>query len=247
MMHDSLVDELVVRLVDRLLSKEWPPDVRIPTERRLTNEFGMSRATVRSAIDRLASWNMLVARQGSGTIALPRNRWRVGVFPYLLSSLFRAKNWDELAPLIFDALGVRRALVLDFIERAAAFTKGKDMTAARQACDAAWEGRDDTSVFLPADDRFHMAIMEIGGLTSTMLLVNEIEQTYEDAVKIFASGFTLPSTYHDVHMAIVSALEDGDGVKARELKSAYFAEMDEALLGNLPEELLLALAESTET
>lgn len=232
-MHESLVDELVVRLVDRLLSQEWPPGKRIPTERRLSDEFQMSRATVRSAIDRLAGWNMLVSRQGSGTLALPRGKWRVGVFPYLMASFYRSENWAELVPLIFDALGLRRGLVLDFLERAAAHTHGKDMTVSREACHEAWEGRD-SSAFLAADDRYHLSILDIAGLTATKMLINEIEQTYENAVTIFAGDFKLPEMYRDTHLAIIDALEAGDGAAARSLKSAYYEKMDEALLGGLP-------------
>jgi GntR family transcriptional repressor for pyruvate dehydrogenase complex len=233
-MHESLVDELVVRLVDRLLSQDWPPGVRIPTERRLSDEFQMSRATVRSAIDRLAGWNMLVSRQGSGTLALPRGKWRVGVFPYMMASLYRAENWGELVPLIFDALGMRRGMVLDFLERAAANTKGKDMTVSREACHEAWEGRN-SRAFLAADDRYHLSILDIAGLTATTMLINEIEQTYESAVTIFAGDFKLPEMYRDTHLGIVDALEAGDGETARSLKSAYYEKMDEAIIGGLPE------------
>lgn len=232
-MHESLVDELVVRLVDRLLSQAWPAGKRIPTERRLSEEFQMSRATVRSAIDRLSGWNMLVARQGSGTLAMPRGKWRVGVFPYLMASFYRSENWGELVPLIFDALGLRRGLVLDFLERAAAHTQGKDMTASREACNEAWEGRN-SSAFLAADDRYHMSILDIAGLTATKMLINEIEQTYENAVTIFAGEFKLPEMYQDTHLSIIDALEAGDGATARALKSTYYEKMDEALLGGLP-------------
>ncbi len=244
MMHDSLVDELVVRLVDRLLSKEWLPDARIPTERRLSEEFKMSRATVRSAIDRLASWNMLVSRQGSGTLAIPSHKWRVGVFPYVMASLFRSQDWATLVPLVFDALGLRRGLVLDFLERAAATTKGKDMTISREACIEAWEARETSSVFLAADDRYHISILEIAGLTSTLMLINEIEQTYEDAVKIFANDFELPSIYPEIHLGIIDALEAGDGAEARALKSVFYEKMDDALLSSLPPEMVEEIARS---
>jgi len=170
-MNDTLVDDVVVRLVDRLIAAQWRENERIPTERRLTEEFGVSRPTLRSAIDRLASWNMLVSRQGSGTVAVPRGEWRVGVFPYLISSLIRSEKWDELVPLLVDALGMRRGLVMDFFIRAAPRTKGKKLSTARAACEAAWELRSNAQLFLPADDRYHTSILEEAGLVATQMLI----------------------------------------------------------------------------
>ena len=48
------------------------PDDALPPERDLATDFGVSRITVRKAIDGLVSEGLLVRRQGSGTFVRAR-------------------------------------------------------------------------------------------------------------------------------------------------------------------------------
>ncbi|MBN7785016.1 MULTISPECIES: FCD domain-containing protein [Alphaproteobacteria] len=67
----SSIGETVRIVVDRLLvriqSGEYPPDSRLPSERALASELGVSRNTVREALDVLESRDMVRRRQGSGS------------------------------------------------------------------------------------------------------------------------------------------------------------------------------------
>lgn len=236
-MQDSLVEDITVLLVDRLVSGEWPAGTRIPTERALTELFGVSRATVRSGIDRLAGWKMVISRQGSGTIAQPRDRWRVGGFPYVMNHHISRNDWASLVPLLVDALSMRRALVTDYLGRAAPLTRGRILRASRAACQHAWSLRDDPRAFIAADDRYHIVILEEAGLHATLMLINEIERTYEHVIALFAATFVPPDNYLETHLSVLSALEAGDGAAAQAGIQAYFATLDPALLAALPEAL----------
>lgn len=55
------------KLMQRITSGVFPPGGRIPAESTLAAEFGVSIATVRSAVSSLVSENILSKRQGSGT------------------------------------------------------------------------------------------------------------------------------------------------------------------------------------
>ena len=48
------------------------PDDALPSERQLAEELGISRITVRKAIDGLAAEGLLVSRQGSGNFVYNR-------------------------------------------------------------------------------------------------------------------------------------------------------------------------------
>lgn len=54
-------------LFARISSGEYPPDSRLPSERALAAELGVSRNTVREALDVLESRDMIRRRQGSGS------------------------------------------------------------------------------------------------------------------------------------------------------------------------------------
>jgi len=60
--------EAVLR--EGILSGELPPGSRLPPERKLSEELGVNRSSVREAIRRLESQRLVVSRQGDGTRVL---------------------------------------------------------------------------------------------------------------------------------------------------------------------------------
>lgn len=62
-----LADRIVQTIKAEILSGVLPAGARLPTETELGKRFGVSRATVRSAIKELDVLGLVTARQGSGT------------------------------------------------------------------------------------------------------------------------------------------------------------------------------------
>ena len=65
----NLGDQIAERLSQRLRHGEWKPGDRLPTENQLGNEYGVSRATIRSALQRLDTVGLTVTKHGLGTFA----------------------------------------------------------------------------------------------------------------------------------------------------------------------------------
>ncbi len=65
------------RLVQRLLSRDWPPGHLLPSETELAGELGVSQGTVRKALDEMASERLLVRRQGRGTFVAEHDEERI--------------------------------------------------------------------------------------------------------------------------------------------------------------------------
>lgn len=55
------------QLADRIEGGEFAHGDRLPTERELSRQLGVSRMTIRAAMDRLVQRDLIVRRQGSGT------------------------------------------------------------------------------------------------------------------------------------------------------------------------------------
>ena len=62
-----LYHQLKERLVQGIDSGVWPPETQLPSERELCDRFGISRITVRQALDQLVAEGRLVRSHGRGT------------------------------------------------------------------------------------------------------------------------------------------------------------------------------------
>lgn len=84
----SLSDQVLSVLRERIESGAYEPGSKIPPETELADEFGVSRATVRSALRTLEAQGRVVRRQGVGTF--------VTQIPHINNPLDRAIDFQEL-------------------------------------------------------------------------------------------------------------------------------------------------------
>ncbi|MCA9969831.1 MAG: GntR family transcriptional regulator [Anaerolineales bacterium] len=62
-----IVDQIDEILRQRIYDDVYPPGYRLPSESELLQEFGVSRATIRTALTRLATEGLILRKQGDGT------------------------------------------------------------------------------------------------------------------------------------------------------------------------------------
>lgn len=79
----SVLAYTVRRLEDGVLRGEWGVDTRLPAERTLAATLGVSRSTVREAIQRLVSRGLLETRAGSGVYVVATRKPAGAVAPWL--------------------------------------------------------------------------------------------------------------------------------------------------------------------
>lgn len=65
------------RLVQRLVSRAWPPGHLLPSEIELAAELGVSQGTVRKALEEMTAERLLVRRQGRGTYVAEHDDARI--------------------------------------------------------------------------------------------------------------------------------------------------------------------------
>jgi len=116
-MHTS-VDVCHDTLRRRILAGDYPVGERLPPERRLAEELGVGRPTVRSALAQLAAQGLVSARQGSGYVV---HDFLESGGPDLLPGLAALAVDDGSFPAVArDLLAVRRHLANAVLERLAA-------------------------------------------------------------------------------------------------------------------------------
>jgi GntR family transcriptional regulator, transcriptional repressor for pyruvate dehydrogenase complex len=66
----TIAEDLHKDLLNGIVSGEFPPNGRLPTETRLAHDYGVSRSTVRIALARLREGGYITSRQGSGSVVV---------------------------------------------------------------------------------------------------------------------------------------------------------------------------------
>jgi GntR family transcriptional regulator len=61
------IEQVEAALRERIRRRTYLPGEKLPTEMALTAEFGVSRATIRTVLTRLANEGLIIRRQGAGT------------------------------------------------------------------------------------------------------------------------------------------------------------------------------------
>jgi len=63
----SIADSIFIDLRQHIVSGEWKEGEKIPTENEIAAAYGVSRVSVRAALNRLIALNLIENRQGDGT------------------------------------------------------------------------------------------------------------------------------------------------------------------------------------
>src|SRR4051812_12783764 len=148
---DGMATEVVVRHVrDLIVRGQFGPGQRLPTERELVGEIGVSRTSVRAGLQTLAAKGLLIIRHGAGTF--------VADGPPMLDS----EPLSLLAALhgftrtqMFEA---RRILEVSIARMAAESARPEHLAAISDAVTGMFANCDDPQAFLRHDIRFHDAV-----------------------------------------------------------------------------------------
>ncbi|MBS1162103.1 MAG: GntR family transcriptional regulator [Proteobacteria bacterium] len=197
-------DAVAASLERRILEGSLKPGDRLPPERELSIELGVSRPSLREAIQKLASKGMVQSRQGGGTYVTDR----------LESTFF--DPWQDMMGahpnLREDLLEFRRMLEGQAAEWAAERATAADLTRLEQTFVALANAfvSDDLDLRSKADIAFHQAIGEashnvlLGHLSAALLRLmhDNIRLNLGELKSIPAAGTLLKSQHTAIHDAI---------------------------------------------
>lgn len=102
-------DQVMDRILARIASGEWGPGHRLPGERQLAEEMGVSRVSIRAALQSLKTQGLLDAVQGGGTRVIASS---AAMDPGMLELVrVNRENLHDLAEIraILEGWAVRRA------------------------------------------------------------------------------------------------------------------------------------------
>jgi DNA-binding FadR family transcriptional regulator len=204
-----LYRQIAEQLRSLITAGEFPPGSRLPAERDLANQLGVSRPSVREALIALEVEGWVEVRGGSGVYVLDR--------PGQLNGHAKKVPATEWGPL--ELIRARRVIEGEIASIAATHATRKQVKAIREAIDWMKQDADRNVAPLDGDRAFHTAIAE--ACDNAVLL--ETVQAFWDARH--GPLFTRLGGYFETqaswrkaiaeHEAVLAAIEAHDAAAAR--------------------------------
>lgn len=200
---DSVADEFETLLLHGVLR----PGDRLPPERELAETLGVSRSSLREAMDALSERGLIQRRQGSGA---------------QVSELIASSLVDPLGEMIAgrpetlrDYLAFRRLIERDAAIRAAERAAKADRDRIDRLMERARAARaaGDLRVEAALDVEFHMAVVEAAGNAVTTQVMRALGRALISGMETLRAKVYARPDFADVvlvqHDAIVQAIADG--------------------------------------
>ena len=150
----ALSEKIISQISDAIIGGQLGAGDRLPPERELAGQFGVSRTVIRDAVKTLAGRGILQVRRGAG-IFVATGEENIVFHLSTLSSVLPAQGAG-----LRDLFDVRRVLEAQGAEWAARKRSDHHVERLRKILDDAYSHPEDSQVLSEKDAQFHVAIAE---------------------------------------------------------------------------------------
>ena len=219
------VARLKENILDKLRSRTWRAGHRIPTERALSEEFGLSRSTVRRVLSDFKRKRLITQTVGSGTYVSEQVH-------EALSQLAPANSGASISPAeLMSARLVLEPALIEMVIGNATTADFERMDECNHHAELAttleefehWDAALHEAIALAAHNSF---------IASVFRLMNEVRAQSEwGMLKRRSATPERRLEYQREHRALVAALRDRDGERARRLCLDHLLRVRTNMLG----------------
>jgi GntR family transcriptional regulator, transcriptional repressor for pyruvate dehydrogenase complex len=215
-----LYEKIVQQIEESIDSGQLKLGDRLPAERELAQQFGVSRTAVREAVKTLREKGLVEAYPGRGTFITNGSSHSIW---HSLDRMIRGGQPEAMAHLV----EVREILEPEIASLAAARSEKDDIAAMREAVETMDNSRGEPEAFIEADLDFHLALAEAASNPLILSLIDSIVGVLrEQRMGIFAvEGGPERGQYH--HKKILEAVEHRDSIGARDSMRAHLRQVRE--------------------
>jgi DNA-binding FadR family transcriptional regulator len=227
------LDETVQRVFGVIRVRLLSPGERLPPERELASQLGVSRSTLRVALQTLAEDGWLEirrGRQGGSFVA----RWPSLPGPDCLAELLRRQR-DNLSSL----LDYRNAVETEAAALAAVRASADERAELEALAALVQRAQSDYEAYRAADVRLHVAIARAAHSSRLLAAVTDVQIALADlldALIFHACEHVCSATAQ--HTRIVTAIRDGDSAAAGAAMQQHLAATANVLLPLMAREAL---------
>lgn len=94
----SVVDQVMDRIIDQIITGELTPGAKLPTEMELCRQFGAGRNSVREAVKKLQAYGILYIKRADGTFVSEKYNRKM-LDPMLYSLILQHNSWNDFVEL----------------------------------------------------------------------------------------------------------------------------------------------------
>jgi DNA-binding FadR family transcriptional regulator len=202
--YQQVAEQIRAAILDKSLST----DERLPAERELATQFGVSRTTVREALRHLQAQGLLAARGRTSPMQPADPDAALARFREALSHVVQLRNVS-----LPELLELRFAIETAALVRAAQSPLPAQLLAARAALEVMDSARITQAAFYEADVNFHAALVAASGneaLRLVMLAVKDSMRLYLDQAMRGRSFAKVRPQIVEEHRRLLEAVERGE-------------------------------------
>jgi GntR family transcriptional repressor for pyruvate dehydrogenase complex len=208
----NVSNKVFEQLRDEIISGEWKPGTRIPSENELAQQLDVSRMTVRQAVQKLTTLGLLETRPGEGSYVKEPSP---GVY---MNSIIPLVFLSDAATL--EVLEFRQVIEVETAGLAAKKATEEDIEVLKGILEKMHKCKNDPEKFAIEDLNFHLALAESTKNSLLIQLTHIIKDILSVSMKDIVNtlGSHIGLYYHE---KILEALIEKDRVKAKEIMEEH--------------------------
>ncbi len=213
-----LYEQMAQRIRDQIVQGQLTDGDKLPNERTLAEQFGVSRTVVREAIKTLKQEGLVAVRAGLGTFVVDDTGAALTQSFGLLLSVGKEKH-------LLDIVEIREILEPEIAAMAAEHATADDIVSLEQALQLMDANLENISEYTKEDHSFHLALANASGNAILPHLIASIVDLLQELRARIAVVEGARERGQAHHRNILDAIKQQDPAAAREAMRAHLQQV----------------------
>lgn len=226
----SFAEQIAASLRKEIITGNFKPGEKLPSERDLAQQFGTNRNTLREAIRFLEGLKLVSVRQGDGVKVKDfRTEGEMIIVPYFI---IESEDNSERVSVLAELLALRRLILGEAAALAADRAKADDINAIKEHLKAISSVMPNQEI-AELDLEFYRLLVFSSHSLISIWMFNTFISVYIKAMPIVKALWVTPQKYLESLEELIAALNEHKPEKASKIIIAHLKRGDDVLLGKL--------------
>lgn len=220
----NISDLILEQMKEQILNNEWKAGQKLPSENELTKLFGVSRISVRQALQKLAAIGLIETRTGEGSFV---KKLSPGIaMNHLIPTLYLSSN------SLNEVLEFRKVVEGSVAELACLKASSEDIENLEKIFFNMEKYKDDLDKFTQEDFNFHITL---GNITKNSIIMQLYTIIHEELNTAFKKIVTVRGNKAGLyyHKLILEAIKENNCEKAKKSMDEHMEDLCKALKNKL--------------